>query len=50
MSLLPDFTYDCYIRLVKPKPFMIFQEIEAGKGNAKTHPGLGVSNKIRAEA
>ena len=49
MSLLPDFTYDCYVRLLYPKPYMIYQEKENLELKAHRPSSHKISNRIRAE-
>ena len=44
LSLLPDFTYDMYVRLLFPKPYVIYQEkeeMEEAKSNVVRELGLG---------
>ena len=44
LSLLPDFTYDRFVRLLFPKPYVIYQEkeeMEEAKSNLVRELGLG---------
>jgi hypothetical protein len=44
LSLLPDFTYDMYVRLLFPKPYIIYQEkedMEEAKSSVVRELGLG---------